>query len=93
MEKTKTLAFQVPVQLFEQIKEYLSRHNMTQKEFVIGLITTELERDMALCNEATEEETEGEELDDEESGYEDEELDEAEEDEDMDESEDQSLGM
>jgi len=93
MEKTKTLAFQVPVQLFEQIKEYLSRHNMTQKEFVIGLITTELERDMALRNEAAEEETEGEELDDEETEYEDEELDEAEEDEDMDESEDQSLGM
>ena len=97
--ETKTLAFQVPVQLFNQIKEYLNRHNMTQKEFVIGLITTELERDMALRNQSADEQEEGsesedEEFVDEESEDEDEELDEDEsEDEDIDESEDQSLGM
>ncbi len=43
----RTLAFQVPDDLFRQIKEYLQRNNMTQKEFIIGLIETELERDMA----------------------------------------------
>ena len=43
----RTLAFQVPDDLFRRIKEYLQRNNMTQKEFIIGLIETELERDMA----------------------------------------------
>lgn len=42
----RTLAFQVPDDLFRRIKEYLQRNNMTQKEFIIGLIETELERDM-----------------------------------------------
>ena len=74
--ETKTLAFQVPIQIYNQIKEYLSRHHMTQKDFVIGLITTELEHDMALHSgvaeeqaapDEREEETEGEELDDDES--------------------------
>lgn len=37
----------MPDDLFKQIKEYLQRNNMTQKEFIIGLIETELERDMA----------------------------------------------
>lgn len=43
----RTLAFQVPEDLFQKIKDYLRRNNMTQKEFVIGLIETELERDLA----------------------------------------------
>ena len=47
MGNMRTLAFQVPDDLFSQIKEYLQRNNMTQKEFIIGLIETELERDMA----------------------------------------------
>ena len=38
MENTRTMAFQVPESLFQRIKDYLHRHNMTQKEFVIGLI-------------------------------------------------------
>ena len=46
MENMRTLAFQVPDDLFRKIKEYLQRNNMTQKEFIIGLIETELERDM-----------------------------------------------
>ena len=99
--ETKTLAFQVPIQIYNQIKEYLSRHHMTQKDFVIGLITTELEHDMALHSgvaeeqaapDEREEETEGEELDDDES--EDAELDEDEsegEELDEDESEDAEL--
>lgn len=47
MGNMRTLAFQVPVDLFQRIKDYLQRNNMTQKEFVIGLIETELERDLA----------------------------------------------
>ena len=38
MEKMRTLAFQVPESLFQRIKDYLHRNNMTQKDFVIGLI-------------------------------------------------------
>ena len=36
----------MPEELFQRIKGYLQRNNMTQKEFIIGLIETELERDM-----------------------------------------------
>lgn len=46
MGNMRTLAFQVPEDLFQRIKDYLQHNNITQKEFVIGLIETELERDM-----------------------------------------------
>lgn len=46
MGNMRTLAFQVPEELFQQIKDYLQRNNMTQKEFVIGLIKTEIDRDL-----------------------------------------------
>ena len=32
MEKMRTLAFQVPESLFQRIKDYLHRNNMTQKK-------------------------------------------------------------
>ena len=86
MGQMRTMAFQVPEELFQQIKDYLNRHNMTQKEFVIGLITTELERDMALRNSVTEEQTAPEDAE-EETEAEDEELDD-DESEDIDEDED-----
>ena len=57
MGQMRTMAFQVPEELFQQIKDYLNRHNMSQKEFVIGLIKTELERDMAQRNDVAEEQT------------------------------------
>ena len=41
----RTIAFQVPNELFDEIKDYLNRHNMTQKEFMLGLIKAELARD------------------------------------------------
>ncbi len=47
MGNMRTLAFQVPEELFHKIKDYLQRNNMSQKEFVIGLIETEIERDLA----------------------------------------------
>ena len=46
MGNMRTLAFQVPEELFQKIKDYLQRNNMTQKQFVIGLIETEIERDL-----------------------------------------------
>lgn len=45
MGKMRTLAFQVTEELFQKIKQYLLRNNMTQKEFVIGLIEAELDRE------------------------------------------------
>ena len=70
----RTLAFQVPEQLFDRIKDYLNRHpGLTQKQFILGLIEAELDRDMQQTNEVvqqpeeTEEEPdEGEELDEDE---------------------------
>lgn len=67
----RTLAFQVPDDLFKRIKEYLQRNNMTQKEFIIGLIETELDRDMAereSVNEAQEDDSEQSEEDTEAEG-------------------------
>ena len=46
MENMRTLAFQVPESLFQQIKDYLNRNHITQKQFVIGLIQTEINRDL-----------------------------------------------
>lgn len=45
MANMKTIAVQVPEDLFQRIKDYLQRNNMTQKQFLIGLIEDELERD------------------------------------------------
>lgn len=45
MEKMRTLAFQVPEDLFEKIKEYLHRNNLSQRRFMMGLIERELERE------------------------------------------------
>lgn len=47
MEKMRTLAFQVNEELFQKVKDYLRRNNMSQKEFVIGLIEAEIDRDLA----------------------------------------------
>lgn len=55
MENMRTLAFQVPEYLFQRIKDYLRRNSMTQKQFVIGLIEDELERDEALLQNDSEE--------------------------------------
>ena len=50
MGKTRTLAFQVSEELFQQIKDYLARYEqvyhrkLSQKEFIIGLIEQVLEQ-------------------------------------------------
>ena len=46
-ENMRTLAFQIPEDLFQKIKDYLRHNDMTQKAFVVGLIEAELERDLA----------------------------------------------
>ena len=50
-ENMRTLAFQVPESLFQRIKDYLQRNGMTQKQFVIGLIEEELDRDEELLHQ------------------------------------------
>ena len=99
MGNMRTMAFQVPEDLFLQIKDYLDRHHMTQKQFVLGLIQDELDRDyeeqqaMAEKQQSEDEpdEDEDEDLDeteDEDLSEEDEESEDEDEDEDIDESED-----
>ena len=101
MGNMRTMAFQIPSELFDQIKDYLDRHNMTQKQFVIGLIQAELDRDyeerqaMAEKQEQSDDEPDehdGEELDENDNETEDEgeDLDESE---DMDDSEDEGMSM
>ena len=45
--ETRTVAFQVPPELFEEFKAYLQRNNFKQKEFFLGCIQSALaeERD------------------------------------------------
>ena len=53
-ENMRTMAFQVPESLFQRIKDYLARNHMTQKQFVIGLIEEELDRDEELLHKQNE---------------------------------------
>ena len=46
MGNTRTIAFQVSEEMYQRIKDYLHNHHMTQKEFFLGLISAELDRDM-----------------------------------------------
>ena len=96
MGPMRTMAFQMPEEMFQRLKNYLHEHNMTQKEFVLGLVEAELNRDQELKNAQTvavdetvsEDKAEiiGEELEDIKEPDEDEELDNDEsEDEDFDE--------
>ena len=50
MGPTRTMAFQMPEDMFQRLKDYLHRHNITQKEFVLGLVEAELKRDQELRN-------------------------------------------
>ena len=108
MGNMRTMAFQVPEDLFQQIKDYLERHHMTQKQFVLGLIQDELDRDyeeqqaMAEKQQSEDEPDEDEEEDldeDEDEGLsekdeESEDEDEAlDESEDLEESEDEGMSM
>lgn len=48
MGSTRTMAFQMPEDMFQRLKDYLHRHNITQKQFVLGLVEAELNRDQEL---------------------------------------------
>lgn len=90
MGNMRTLAFQVPEELFQKIKDYLTRHGISQKQFVIGLIEKEIDRDLNEINSQTASETDDltESVVDEYEETADEEMSEAEEDEaEMDDSE------
>lgn len=87
MGNMRTMAFQVPENLFQQIKDYLDRHQMTQKQFVIGLIQDELDRDYEEQQAVTQKQQSKDEPDEAEDESEGKDLSE-EEDEDLDEAED-----
>ena len=38
----RTIAFQVPEELFGRLKDYLTRNDLKQKDFILGLIEREL---------------------------------------------------
>ena len=50
MGPTRTMAFQMPEDMFQRLKDYLHRHGITQKEFVLGLVEAEIRRDEELIN-------------------------------------------
>ena len=56
----RTMAIQLPEELFERLKAYLKKNNLKQKQFIIGLIEDALEEDEA---EGTAEQPETEESD------------------------------
>ena len=69
MENSRTMAFQIPEELFQRIKQHLERESkrlgrkVTQREFVLGLIEEALSKAEAASegeNEETEDITEGE---------------------------------
>ena len=65
MGNMRTMAFQVPEELFQKIKDYLQRNNMTQKQFVIGLIENEIKRDLRQRTDMSEAPTDSEKVTDE----------------------------
>ena len=60
MENTRTIAFQVPEDLFQRLKDYLRRNEITQRQLLITLIEDELEREQTEreAQEATPEQVE-----------------------------------
>ena len=56
----RTMAIQLPEELFERLKAYLKKNNLKQKQFIIGLSEDALEEDEA---EGTAEQLETEESD------------------------------
>lgn len=48
--KQKTIAFQVPPEMFEQFKQYLKRHDLKQVEFFLNCIQQALDADQQEVN-------------------------------------------
>ncbi|MBR1383656.1 MAG: hypothetical protein IJ555_07600 [Ruminococcus sp.] len=91
MSNMRTMAFQVPEEMFQEIKDYLNRHHMKQKDFVLGLIRAELDRDQQQAETEEQEITEDESEDIDEAD--DEEYEDFDDDEDLDGSDDMTMGM
>ena len=90
MSNMRTMAFQIPQEMFDEIKDYLNRHHMKQKDFVLGLIRAELDRDQ----QQTESQEQAEVQDNGEVEYEDEALEDDEGfEEEAEESEDMAMNM
>ena len=53
---TRTLATQIPEELFERLKAYLKKKGLKQRQFIIGLIEDALEQDEEDTAEQLEEE-------------------------------------
>lgn len=58
MEKTRTMAFQVPEETFQRLKDYLKRHKVKQRAFVVGLVEAALDKDKAAQGQKEGEENE-----------------------------------
>ena len=43
MKAERTLAVQIPAELFERLKDYLAAHNLKQKQFLVQLIENALD--------------------------------------------------
>ena len=43
--KTRTLALQIPAELFDALDRYLTKHKLTKKEFITALIREAREKD------------------------------------------------
>ena len=50
----RTMAIQLPEELFERLKAYLKKNNLKQKQFIIGLIEDALEQDEEDSNDSSE---------------------------------------
>ena len=59
----RTMAIQLPEELFERLKAYLKKNNLKQKQFIIGLIEDALEQDEEDTTAQAESEPETEEPD------------------------------
>ncbi len=45
MDNMKTMTVQMPEETFQRMKEYLKRHQVKQKDFLIRLMETALEKE------------------------------------------------
>ena len=93
MENTRTIAFQVPEDLFQRLKDYLRRNEITQRQLLVTLIEEELEREQT---EREAQETVPEQIEDAPEEVEEDEQVEAEEElteEDLEEDEEEGFGL
>lgn len=57
MKAERTLAVQIPAELFERLKDYLAAHNLKQKQFLVQLIENALDEIRKRNNQTSQEAT------------------------------------